>query len=307
MLDFTTNVVPAEWRISNKGTEDIPKFNGDSNNFRLWRTRVANHVSIDQPTWAFLLQQARTCTKLITPQWLVGMKIADFNCGDLSRILFSFLGKHLGPGLFPRMGVMAGCDGNGFELWRVLFRDYEGGNDLTRTNERARLHDYPRCTDKNTLQAFLNHWIDLVRRVGGNVSDESLKIMLYNIIPADMKTDIIKNPHLKTIDQILAWITTQLSFLRSEQLVDAANSKTHSLHVVTQNDIADKMAKACLDPELVKSFVNAIQQGAARPSRDTRRTSKGKGRGRERSGSRPRPGEHGVSRQQFQVVLVLRG
>ena len=79
MLDYTSNVVPAEWRISNKGTDDIQKWNGDTKDFKVWRTRIANHVSNDQPQWAMLLNFARTCTKLITQEWLVLISEGDVN------------------------------------------------------------------------------------------------------------------------------------------------------------------------------------------------------------------------------------
>ena len=50
----------------------------------------------------------------------------NFNGADLSRDLYTFIGIYLGHTLFPTMAVSAGMEGNGFELWRVLYRDYEG-------------------------------------------------------------------------------------------------------------------------------------------------------------------------------------
>ena len=104
------------------------------------------------------------------------------------------------------MHTMASCDGNGFELWRVLFRDYEGGSAIAKSNELTHLINFPSCSNKSQLQTSLNTWIDLVRRAGSGIDDASLKVMLMNILPQDFKNDIVRTPSLDTVDKILEWV-----------------------------------------------------------------------------------------------------
>ena len=179
------------------------------------------------------------------------------------------------------MHTVAGCDGNGFELWRALFRDYEGGNAITQSNEINTLVTFPACHERNRLQNVVNDWLDLVRRVGSGFSDETLRVMLINILPADLKSDVLKTTSLDTADKILEWLESQLTYLRSEQ-ISSASSKLQ-LHHLGVEQVAVKMAEAGLDKDLIKSYLAAVAQrppkGGGRGRGTDTRGSKGNGQG----------------------------
>ena len=59
------------------------------------------------------------------------------------------------------------------------------------------------CTDKGNRQANLNEWLDLVRRVGSNLNDENLRLMLLKIIPYDYRVKIQENASLNATGKII--------------------------------------------------------------------------------------------------------
>ena len=95
------------------------------------------HISSDNPKWARLLLFAQACSSPISPHVLLQQTYGTNNGRDLANELYNFVGKWLGATLFSQMQSMAGgVEGNGFELWRVLFKDNESGNAITESNGR---------------------------------------------------------------------------------------------------------------------------------------------------------------------------
>ena len=102
MLDFTSNVVPSEWRIPKKGTDDLFKYDGETGKFKDWRVRMANHIASEHPGWFRLLNLSRTSKKPTAPQWLTTITVTDnLNAGDLARDLYLFIGKFIGKPISP--------------------------------------------------------------------------------------------------------------------------------------------------------------------------------------------------------------
>lgn len=273
MLDFTDNELPENWRIPRKGPDSLEQFNGELGKYNLWRARVANHIPSKQPKWHKLLRQALNNPSQITPEHLVKMRLScqDVNGGELSRDLYTFIGVYLVAELFKNQSILAVMEGNGLELRRILHRDHEGRNAITKTNDLTRFHEFPPGDDKHKLQQTSNEWLDLVKRVGGAVPDENLRVMLLKIIPPDYRSHIYENTSLDT-DKILAWITTQLNYLHSDVIVKAAHRRDNSINALTNDKLMKQFVGMGFERNLASRLVHTVgrnnPRSPPRPSSD---------------------------------------
>ena len=79
------------------------------------------------------------------------------NGAQIASDLWSFLLRWIGPRLYLRRTKMShGIEGNGLELWRKLFSEYQGSDELVRMAGRAKLLDFEQCKSTKNL----NHHID---------------------------------------------------------------------------------------------------------------------------------------------------
>ena len=96
--------------------------------FKLWSNLMRDHITEFYPRWHGFLHDAELCPTPISKGALKQMKYNGFSAWDLSRDLWSFVGKFLGPKLYlKRQRLSKRAFGNGFEFWRQLFKDYHGG------------------------------------------------------------------------------------------------------------------------------------------------------------------------------------
>ena len=73
---------------------------------------------------------------------LSGLYLFGVDAASLSGDLWSFLLRWIGPTLYLRRTKMSPqIEGNGLELWRKLFTEYEGSDELVKMAGRAKLLD----------------------------------------------------------------------------------------------------------------------------------------------------------------------
>ena len=66
---------------------------------------------------------------------------------DLATDLETFIIKYVSEGLYgKRYKWTKGEEGNGFELFRALFKEYEGGHALVKLGGRKLCNNYAKCT-----------------------------------------------------------------------------------------------------------------------------------------------------------------
>ena len=138
---------------------------------------------------------------------------------ELAKNLWGFLSKRLGPTLYEnRIPLAHGCEGNGFELWRRLFVDHEGGDRVIQLDGRTGLQNFPICTMSN-IGLKLDSWQNQMMRFGGDIGPDTRVTMLLKILPQELRNDVIKRGELYSVDLIIGYIRRQLVWGKSEALL----------------------------------------------------------------------------------------
>ena len=132
---------------------------------------------------------------------LNGLTFFGVSAHGLSSDLWSFLLRWLGPKLYPRRTrISLDVEGNGFELWRKLFSEYEGSDELINMAGRTKLQDFPQIKHMRNLHASLDEWIDLFYRYGQEIGPNMAQTMFLRILPDELRTDIHRRPELKQLE-----------------------------------------------------------------------------------------------------------
>ena len=126
--------------------------------------------------WGELLEKVEKTKDPITYQALStlqyeakGMKV---DLQWVTRCLWNFLGNHMDDSLYRRrLQLASGEEGNGLEIWRVLFRENEGGAKQVVLSGIRTLHNFPRCPKTDELQAYIGEWLMARQRFGGDMPD----------------------------------------------------------------------------------------------------------------------------------------
>ena len=134
------------WKINRKETDGLFKFDGELANYRAWKSRIRDHAAEEWAAWRQILDHAETVGRELSMEELERTTLFGVNGALLSNDLWSFLLRWIGPTLYlrrTRMGPSA--EGNGIELWRRLFTEYQGSDELIKLAGRTKLLDFAQC------------------------------------------------------------------------------------------------------------------------------------------------------------------
>ena len=110
--------------------------------------------------------------------WIDTLTNTDLVC--LSRGLLVFLSNHIPDSLYPRRAAIAGGeDGNGFELWRQLFLQYEGGSTLVHLQGVRSFHAFPACKKIENLNARIGQWLQAQSKFASGMPEEHLRDFVH--------------------------------------------------------------------------------------------------------------------------------
>ena len=140
-----------------KKNDALKKFNGNINEFQMWRERILDHLCRSNRYWRDLCEVLQVWKTPITREWLCTQSHAGYSGWDLALMLECFLVDWLGDGLYRRRTQLSGgSKGNGFEMWRWLYQEYQGGSDAVNLGGTRRLQDWSRCTKLESLSQHLD-------------------------------------------------------------------------------------------------------------------------------------------------------
>ena len=119
-------------------------------------------------------------------------------------------------------------------MWRELFNEYEGGDVTIKYNQRIQLQQYKQCASIRNLSKHLDSWYDLVLQVGADIGEETLQVMLIDILPEEIKKYVRKRLGLDLTDceKIFKSAQSQAEHVKRDEIVDY-NKKT-SLNALTE-------------------------------------------------------------------------
>ena len=210
-----------------------------------------------------------------------------FNGWDLALDLWSFVSKRLGTTLYERRVQLAfGTEGNGVELWRRLFCDFEGGDEVVQLHGRSLLQNFKPAESNHGLAAKLDDWQQMMTKYGGDIGPMTRQTMLLKILPESLRTEVIRRGDLHHPEPTILWIRKQLNWSHAENLVKRSGGRPVSAitdgsgsspHIGIDIPPAS-IAHAALTPDVVESLLAAVK-----------RKGKGKGgnNGRDSRGSSP--------------------
>ena len=158
-LGYSANVIPIQtfdptlWKINPKGfDQDVQKFDGRPENYRLWWNRIRDHLTGGYQPWGRLLDIVERQREQLTFRYLSSIPTVDGAVLDLrwlSQELWCFLGPRLSESPYSRRVQLAGGEErNGLELWRRLHQDNEGGAEQVALAGLRRLHRFTPCPPK---------------------------------------------------------------------------------------------------------------------------------------------------------------
>ena len=113
------------WFVNPKTPKLFEHFNGKSDAYANWASRVKDHLSSCNLGWGRVLEvieKERSPLTKVRLATIEGLDGANLDMIRLSQILWAFLGNHcLGNAVYERrLQLTGGEDNNGLELWRAL-------------------------------------------------------------------------------------------------------------------------------------------------------------------------------------------
>ena len=239
---------PSMFEPSWKENKLLFTFTGEAKDYKLWRSRVTDHMCRSTQLWRHLLDFVAGGEAPIRKDWLMGTNCHGINAWELSTMFESFIVNWLPRNMYNRRTQWAGGDfGNGFELWRRMYIEYQGGTEAVEFGGIRRLQEFPRCTSVLKLSEHLDDWLDVLTTYGHELEHcpRMLRNMVMSVIPSDMEDEIVEKsfdvltqryrPEFRTYEGIIRWCKLKVSQKRTKELSEFAR-KPPSGHLKSLND-----------------------------------------------------------------------
>ena len=200
-------------------------FTQDAKDFKLWRNRIMDHFCRSTQLWRWILEYVKKGPSMFHEKWLRNTNVAGVNAWDLSTILEAFLVDWFPKSMYNRRTQLAGGEfGNGFEMWRRLYIEYQGGSEAVEFGGVRRLQEFPRCTQVNKLSEHLDDWLDVLTTYGSELEHcpRMLRNMVMGVIPVEFENEIVEKSmepgrtDFRTYHGIIKWCKTKVDYKRQK-------------------------------------------------------------------------------------------
>ena len=143
--------------------------------------------------------------------WYLAEKIETFICTWVSDDIYN------------RCAQLAGGEserGNGFDRWRQLLLDYDGGADAVQLGGMRRLQEWTRCNSIGNLNQHLESWIECLEMHNAELlaAPKVLRTMLLGVIPTEYEDDILAKPEIVTYQDIINYCKVRTTYKRQKAL-----------------------------------------------------------------------------------------
>ena len=262
----------------------------------MWKDRIVDHLCRTNRHWRVILEQMQKWPGPITREWLMTQSHAGYGGWEISEILEGFLIEYLSDSLYKRRTQLCGgVPGNGLEMWRWLYLEFQGGSEAVMLGGSRRLQDWPRCNKMDQLSQHLDDWTECLQTYGSELlaAPGILRTMLLGIIPTELEDELLSKPHVKTWQEIINWCKIKTVYRRQKVLSEAARrpgGRINSLiidHPDDKEDEPEKNGSAAFDesqpPQWFLDHINALSgkgKGGGKGDRNSRRDTKGGGKGK---------------------------
>lgn len=202
--------VLSEFRINRKDC-DLKKFTGKMADFKMWKKRLIDHCSGSTGRWKGIFRMCEECDSPITKSYLETLHIGGgYSAWALAEDLENFIVKCISDDLYERREAWTmGEDGNGFELYRNLFQEFEGGSTLVRMGGRKLLNSFGRPARGEDVQKHYEEWQVLLNKFGADLiaNPEECYYRALEVVPTEFEEEIIMKPEIQTMQDIYRFVT----------------------------------------------------------------------------------------------------
>ena len=122
-----------------------------------------------------------------------------------------------------RLSLTQNDPDNGFELWRALYMEHEGGAEQVTLGGMSNLHSFPQCPRIDDLQHWLGQWQMTRQKYGADLPEMHLKQMFLNMLPPSVSEKLRERRDLSTLKEYINEIDSDLG-----RLNDAKLARLHS-------------------------------------------------------------------------------
>lgn len=213
------------WSVCDtKVSKELKPFNGKHSTYKIWANRVKDHFIEKNGDWHYIFAEIETQKAPITRDLLKFSYInadgytADVDFGWCASALWTLIGKHVIDSVYNNRNVLAGGHNNGLELWRAFFVKHEGGADQVELGGMGSLHSFPQCDNMESLQFWVGKWTEMKDAYGVGISDNHLRSMFINILPAAVQKEVREKPGLSTLQKCIDHVISDLGRLNDAQL-----------------------------------------------------------------------------------------
>ena len=112
----------------------------------MWKQRFIDHCCDSTLRWKGIFKMVESCDGPIRREYLESLHIGGgYSAWALAEDLENFIVKYVHDDLYERRAAWCGGEeGNGFEFYRNLFREFEGGSHLVQMGGRKLVNTYGR-------------------------------------------------------------------------------------------------------------------------------------------------------------------
>ena len=195
-------------------TSGFTKLNLDTKleDFRAWGYQVKPFLSAGREEVRQLLDFATRAPNPITRTQEAETTGYALDVAQASTAIFDGLAFCIAPSLLSRKAREAG-EGRGFELWRLIHREYSSRSGPVLEAKRRAFLEPARCRDEHTVRERLTEWLcegaDYEAHCSAIPDTDKIRA-LVRFLPDEMskQVDKIHRWEGKTWDQCLGWVRT---------------------------------------------------------------------------------------------------
>ena len=252
------------FEINYKPNDSLRKFDGDSSKYKMWNSRLKDHLARSNGDWKHVLCSLETAEFPITREWLSSSHIHGNSAWDLSTKLETFISTWVSDSLYGRRVQMAGGkaqEGNGFEIWRQLYHEHHGGANAVQLGGMRRLQEWPKCTSIGNLNQHLDAWLECLETHNQELlaAPNVLRTMILGVIPTEYEDEILVRPEVITHRDIILFCKNRTTYKRQKALAEITRRSTQGRINHLAEDREEVMEESTqVMPTWASAIVNSI-------------------------------------------------
>ena len=239
----------------NRKSESLRKFSGHAADFYLWSEHFIDHMSKVHTGWRYVLEWFAKPIDDVSMARLRHDTLGPFheNAWELSEKLEQVIVDWLPEVDYGRrIQLCNGEKGNGLAMWRRLHADYKGTGDMVEFAGIEVLREFKACTKISDLSNHMDTWKSLLDTYGQEIhgAPKLLRSMFLNIIPRELKTEIIRESSLVYAGHIelMAWCRARATVLQQERLAEV--TKKHLEQMTHRRSITAVVGQKRIEEEI---------------------------------------------------------